>query len=373
MANDVKAKHVGVIGDGCAALSLAARAAELPEYDIVVYRPSNAPAAKDHIWGFWSSAMVKRAETLALAKWHHWKVITHQGESTLTSTDRPYNAMRRSAWEKSCREAAEAAGVRFLEGSDTTQHTGIQWLDTRPPSIPEGLMLQHFVGHEIRTGEPAFDPSTAILMDFRVDQSRGMHFMYVLPFSDTHALVESTLFSPQLEDDSFYTEAITNYLSEHIGTSDYSVEHREKGMIPLGELEPHDAGLSGLGGNGGAIRPSSGYAFPFIQQQIDRAIKGPTSDELIVRSPHEAIDLWMDAVMLSVLRNEPERAPTVFLRMGQALTGDEFARFLNGEATWQLRLKIIFAMPKWPFIKAALRLWLATGKVTFKGGRAWTS
>ena len=31
-------------------------------------------------------------------------------------------------------------------------------------------------------------------MDFRVDQSKGMHFVYLLPYSETEALVRSTIF-----------------------------------------------------------------------------------------------------------------------------------------------------------------------------------
>ena len=59
-------------------------------------------------------------------------------------------------------------------------------------------MLQHFVGWEVKAAAGAFDPTTAILMDFRCDQTQGMHFIYCLPFSDQEALIESTLFSPEL-------------------------------------------------------------------------------------------------------------------------------------------------------------------------------
>ena len=38
-------------------------------------------------------------------------------------------------------------------------------------------MLQHFLGQEIEVERPVFDDSTAILMDFRVDQTHGMHFI----------------------------------------------------------------------------------------------------------------------------------------------------------------------------------------------------
>ena len=219
------------------------------------------------------------------------------------------------------------------------------------------MMLQHFIGLEVRAPTPVFDPQTAILMDFRVDQSHGMHFVYLLPFSPTEALVESTLFSPETLADEDYLAAIRDYLARHYGVSEFETLHRERGVIPLGQLKRRDPAIEGIGGNGGAIRPSSGYAFIFIQRQIDNAIReAGATGRLAVTSPHKGIDLAMDAVLLTVLRHWPETAPELFLRMGKALTGDEFVRFLNGEADWGLRLKVVMAMPKLPFLRGALRL-----------------
>ena len=218
-------------------------------------------------------------------------------------------------------------------------------------------MLQHFLGLEVRSRRAIFDPDTAILMDFRVDQSRGMHFIYLLPFSATEALVESTLFTPSVCPESYYRGEIAAYLEAHFGLDEFETLRTERGVIPLGILPPRDPSIPGVGGNGGAIRPSSGYAFPFIQKQIDRAIAAACEGrELGFAVPHRRVDLWMDAVLLTVLRHWPERAPELFLRMGRALDGDEFARFLSGEADWPLRLKVIMAMPKAPFLRGLVRL-----------------
>ena len=194
-------------------------------------------------------------------------------------------------------------------------------------------------------------------MDFRVDQSQGMHFIYLLPFSATEALVESTLFSARTLDEDFYTGAIDSYLERYFGLTSFEILRRERGVIPLATLPRRDPEIPGLGGNGGAIRPSSGYAFIFIQKQVSEAVESAKrTGRLVVKSPHRQIDLWMDAVLLSVLRHWPEHAPDLFMRMARALSGDEFARFLSGEAGWGLRLKVVMAMPKWPFIRATLRL-----------------
>ena len=138
--------------------------------------------------------------------------------------------------------------------------------------MKDGVMLQHFSGYEITAGRDVFDSTTAILMDFRCDQSQGMHFIYCLPFSARNALVESTLFSPELAPKPFYDSAIRRYLKEIIGIDDYRITRHEKDVIPMATLPQRDPHLTGIGANGGAIRPSRGYAFSFIQKHIEQLI-----------------------------------------------------------------------------------------------------
>ena len=71
--------------------------------------------------------------------------------------------------------------------------------DSRPPQIPSNILLQHFEGFIVNSKKDVFDDKTVILMDFRCDQSKGMHFIYLLPFSKKKALVESTMFSKNIE------------------------------------------------------------------------------------------------------------------------------------------------------------------------------
>jgi len=362
MSPDSAKRSIRILGDGCAALSLAARAGELPGHEITLVRPDGAPAGAEHIWGFWGGPGLETAMGLARRSWSRWAIASADDRVVMTSSQRPYFALRRSDWISHCQARAKAAGVAMMasfgpNGGMSSAGTDIQHFDSRPPPVPRGMMLQHFIGLEVRASRPVFDPDTAILMDFRVDQSRGMHFIYLLPFSPTQALVESTLFSPDTLDDDFYLTAIHTYLERHYSLASFETIRRERGVIPLGRLQQRDPAIPGIGGNGGAIRPSSGYAFIFIQRQIDRAIAAArATGRLAVAPPHQAIDLAMDAVLLTVLRHWPEKAPELFLRMGQALSGDEFARFLNGEADWTLRLKVVMAMPKLPFLRGAFRL-----------------
>ena len=349
---------IAVLGNGCAAMSLAAQADRLSDYALRVIAPAGEGSSQDHIWGFWQMPWLQDVLPLVRKTWPRWTIRNAETEVVMQAAEFPYHAVTRQTWMTHCKTRATQHGVSFVQDlaipDDVKQH---HVFDSRPPQRQPDMMLQHFIGWEVRAAAGSFEDSTAILMDFRCDQTRGMHFIYCLPFSDCEALVESTLFSPALVPDTFYETAILNWLSDCANVRDFEVIRCEKGAIPLGLMARHDPALTGIGGNGGAIRPSSGYAFSFIQKQIATGIaRASAGNALDFVTPHRAIDLWMDRVFLSVLRHQPHHAPQIFTALAARLSGDEFALFLSGEATMALRAKVVSAMPPWPFLRALLRL-----------------
>jgi lycopene beta-cyclase len=346
------ASEVHVLGDGCAAMMLAAQANEMESHALSIVRPDGAPEPKDHMLGFWATPGLESAANTARFSWSKWSVVSEDANAELVSEDHPYHVMHKTAFLDRCRTLAVAHGVRFIDEETHAASQPQSVFDTRPPRAPENAMLQHFVGLEVEVDQPVFNPSTAVLMDFRVDQSQGMHFMYVLPFSATTALVESTMFSPQTMPRDFYVEAIEAYLFTHHNAAIKTVLREEQGVIPMGTLALHDPALPGLGANGGAIRPASGYTFAFIHHQIQNALERVKNGrELKFERPHKRVDVWMDGVLLTVLRHWPHYAPNLFTRMAQSLSGEEFIRFMTGNASWRLRFKVMRAMPKVPFIR----------------------
>ena len=341
-----------ILGDGIAAMMLASRAGEMPEHEMTIVHPEGAPMLKDHMLGFWNMDGLEMAVESSRASWSKWAIVTDTNKSVMHSDKHAYHIMHKANYIQNCRDKATQEGVEFIEQKSMTTTESSQTFDSRPPRASKNAMLQHFLGQEVEVDKPVFDSSTAILMDFRVDQSEGMHFIYLLPYSPTQALVESTLFSTTVLDREYYVNTINDYLADHYGASVHNIIHEEQGVIPMGTLSPHDENIPGLGANAGAIRPASGYTFVFIHQQIQRAIEASKQGKpLRFKRPHKAIDVWMDAVLLTVLRNWPQQGPKLFGRMASSLSGDEFVRFMSGQANWRLRLKVIMAMPKLPFIK----------------------
>ena len=89
-----------------------------------------------------------------------------------------------------------------------------------------------------------FDESTVLLMDFRTRSiKRDAFHLRVLPYSKREACKfesESILFSENVCSENFYKQAIDDYLKTCFKLEDYEITHEEKGVIPLGNLLPHD-------------------------------------------------------------------------------------------------------------------------------------
>ena len=67
------------------------------------------------------------------------------------------------------------------------------------------------------------------------------------------------------------------------------------------------------------------------------------------------IEDFMDKIFLDVLSKSPQRAPEIFSKVLESLTGDEFAEFMSGYCSASTKAKIIAALPKALFSIAAIR------------------
>ena len=168
-----------LLGAGCANLSLAARANELIDYEFTIIDPG-IYTAQNHIWGFWRMPWLANTKPISRKSWYKWKIISENKSITHSTKVFPYTAINRNDWTDDCKKKAINNNIKIKD--EFTKKYKSQIIDSRPPKVPINNMLQHFVGHEIQTEKDVFDDTTAVLMDFRCDQSLGMHFIYFLPF-----------------------------------------------------------------------------------------------------------------------------------------------------------------------------------------------
>ncbi len=170
-------------------------------------------------------------------------------------------------WVEVATSGGEFAGLRAFDSSGRGPGVASPGAGRRPASL-----LQHFFGRTIRVDRPTFDPSTPSLMDFRTSQADGPHFVYLLPLSETEALVENTYLFPFTPPAGRHRHEIAEYLRMRYGVHPGSCEvlEEESGAIPMTTVSVPDAmgsRVTPIGLAGGAARPSSSYTFLRIQRQ----------------------------------------------------------------------------------------------------------
>jgi lycopene beta-cyclase len=356
---------IAIIGGGSAGITLAAK---LSNCSAAVVEPLT-PAERDCSWALWADRhQQKQFASATKGSWRQWRLINHDTEVLHSSDLYRYTSLSSAQYMTQCennldvgitlvRAAAEDIVATGKGGSFTAagQHyKAAQLYDSRPPKMAEPSLKQHFLGWEIRTKYAIDEPEIATLMDFRVDQSRGLHFIYVLPFSDRRLLIESTMISSHLEDKAWYRQAIKQWLQDQNIEIEETLRE-EAGIIPMQTVIPVDPDIASIGAASGAIRLSSGYAFTGIQAQIDQLAQRISVGQYLVPTPISPTLIGMDKIYNRVLMAQPELGVTMMMKTAQALDADGFARFMLGCASVVDWARVILAMPKMAFIKQVLR------------------
>ena len=221
----------------------------------------------------------------------------------------------------------------------------------------EHYLLQHFKGWIIEASAPVFDPSEATMMDFRVDQQGGTTFVYVMPFTETKALIEYTLFTEALLQTQQYNEALRIYISKYLKIENYSLLEEEFGVIPMTNhrFRGNDNNIINIGTAGGQTKPSSGYTFMFIQKHskaiVDQLIKSGKPEVSVFSKRFH----FYDSVLLEVLAGKKLSARDIFTPIIKKNKPQHLLRFMDNESSLSEDIKIISSLPTWPFLKAALK------------------
>ena len=331
---------------------------------------------QDKTWCYWQQESTHFDDAIT-HRWRQW-TVSHGGQTQLCSSAKnPYvrvdsgqfyriaqqilsasRSVTLSLGERAESVEADSEGV-FVSGTAGDLRAGLA-IDTRPTPIPEGVLLQHFMGWEIQTDHDVFDPSTVTLMDF-APASKDIHFYYVLPFDRRRALVETTHFSMTRLDEATYTCELKNYLKERYGLDHWQITRTEQGVIPMPRRAPslkHRAHqrIIPMGLHADTTKPSTGYCYPHAQDQARRQAQALSSDVGgVPASARSDLGRWFDAVFIGFLEQYPERAGATFLRLFQQVPSDVLIRFLTDKAHIGDYLQVMLALPKTTFIKQAFR------------------
>jgi lycopene beta-cyclase len=221
-------------------------------------------------------------------------------------------------------------------------------------------LRQHFLGWTIETAVPCFEPDEATLFDFRIEQNGDCRFIYVLPFSNTGALVEYTLFSKNLLKRAEYEKVLKSYMLVAVGDVEFEITETEFGVIPMSDepqtIRPSEKTIR-IGASGGFIKPSTGYSFDRTQSRLSALVDSLESGEIDAAVDKVSSSGWkrfLDSVLLDVLENDRHSAADVFTQLFRNNPPDRILRFLNEETSFIEDLRIMSSVPLIPFTGSAL-------------------
>lgn len=373
-----------ITGAGLAGLSLLMRMMQHPFFDTAQILVIDAAQknTNDRTWCFWEKEN-DIFEPIVIKKWDHVSFIAPSYTNELNLSPYTYKMIRGiDLYSYVLEKAATKNNISFctervlavhsdndgakvvLENQTLTASKIFNSILFEPANVlaqkaSDYFLWQHFKGFEIKTATPVFNDAVATLMDFTVDQVDGTTFMYVMPTSPTTALVEYTLFTPNILEEEKYDKAITEYIQKTYGSIDYEVTHHEFGQIPMTNYSfVEGAGnLINIGVAGGQVKGSSGYAFHFIQEKTKTIVTDLVAGKNPLRArtfTQKKFQLY-DSVLLRVLQDQKLDGATIFTAIFSKNPPDCVFRFLNNESSLLDDLHIMSSVPTRIFLPTAIQ------------------
>lgn len=375
-----KKSELVIMGGGCAGLSLARQLAILEKHGHAIPETTILEPREEYLhdrtWCFWQPAHVP-VDTRIAHEWERWSFserggsrILHEGGSwryRCLPSDRFYREA--TSWIQGSSQIRLKTAVPVFsaakgDGEDHRIETpegplkAGMVVDTRPPSTRgKPLLLQQFIGVEVKTAVPMQDPGCVGLMENMQQDEHGFLFHYVLPYSESKCLLEVTRFTA----DKVPWERMEEDLGRARQACDLSnagESRRERGIIPMGlPAQNLSTGPTWAvaGTRGGAIRPATGYGFQRIAAWAESCARSLVEDGCVLSQPSFPRSIrWMDDLFLRLLRRKPELAPQLFMRFAGRLSPGQSVRFLSNKPNLYDKWRVVRSLPAQPFLE---QLW----------------
>jgi lycopene beta-cyclase len=379
----MKPYDVIIAGGGAAGLSLAYHLVRSPLRDCrVLIVEKEAKDQNDRTWCFWTDRPTL-FDDIVYRSWSQLQVLGEHEALTLDLHGYRYKMIRGIDFYRFARQTLSVyPHVDFLQGKverfedgdeqgsvlvDGQSYTGnwvfdslFNWPEFKPDQAGYHYLKQQFKGWEIETPGKAFNPQAATFLDFRTPQQPGMHFFYVLPFSERHALVESVLCTPVPVSWEACEQALSVYLHTILDIKEYSIRREEQGMSPLTDQPfPRQIGrrIMSIGTLGGRIKPSTGYAFIRMQEDSSAIVRSLlTVGHPFSVPPGPRRYRFFDSVMLEIMAHHGERIQPIFTALFEHNPAERIFRFLDERASPWENLLMAPSLPPRLLLQAVLRL-----------------
>ncbi len=372
---------LAILGAGCAGTLLAAELRRRRFAGHIELVDARSDFTREQRWCYWQDHTAPISpDAPSSGQWSQWKLADARNQTVRSSARYAYTHVHAPAffrwhhprladdlhvslrlgcrvnactWGRDGRHRIETdQGVIEADEVIDARHEGAAAYRRTIANAPL-LVWQSFLGRVVECSVPCFDPEAVTLMDLRVPSSHGLAFAYVLPFTPKRALVEVAVLSARPTGPATLAAALNLYLDERIGKP-LEVLGTETGVLPMtptafSEVPP--SGLVSIGAGGGAVRPSSGYAFGRILRSsatLAAALcrgQRPQSSKLATKYR------VLDTLFLRLLRDDPPAARSAFMAMFTRVPPDRLIRFLTEVSSpwddWLLGM----ALPKAPLLK----------------------
>ena len=348
-----------IIGGGCAGLSLAYELEinnKLVSKTLAIIEP-RPKYKRDKTWSFWK-VINHNFDDCVIKSWNNFSINSPAGSHKLKTVSFPYQSIDSGHYYRKINTLiSKNKNIQFFKNiSDVDTSNSFIFNSVPESTLDKSKIWQHFQGIEIEVKKNIFDDGIINLMDFNCDQRNSVHFFYTLPFSKNKALIETTWLS-RFDNDSLkdYDSQIEKYIKETLGIQKYKINFKEKGAIPLFyPILAKEVNKINIGSAGCMTRLSTGYTFlniqehsKYIRENIDNIVSAKT---YTIGKKYE----FLDNIFLRVLKKNPQRMPSIFLKMFKSKP-NTVIKFLSNKSNILEDILIILKMPKWTFVKAIFK------------------
>lgn len=367
-----------IAGAGCSGLSLATALAKAKINKSILLIDKNIHTNQDKNWCFWENASAP-FPPFKVTKWQNlsfyagnykkkekilpFRYVGIRSEDFYKySYDLLKNTSNIDIREENIEKIYELKDGACLETKTQKFHCRYLFNSTgnySKPAINNATLKQHFQGWLIKTEGHSFESDTVTFMDFRTEQHNDIRFFYVLPFTNREALIEYTVFSENLLQDKEYDDQIGKYIRETLKIDAFSIQEKEKGVIPMSFINPADnhSYIVPIGIAGGALKPSTGFAFSLIQKQVNQIVKAIQSESFhFNREIRQTRFSYYDKILLYLLQHKEIKKDDIFISLFKGNHFHSILTFLSEKTSILNEMKIFSTLPIRVFLNALIEI-----------------
>jgi lycopene beta-cyclase len=353
-----------IAGAGCAGYSLLYHLLKDPELSKkkILLIDANFEKGNDRTWCFWEEG-VGPFESIVCNKWTSIEVLKGDMCKQMPTAPFEYKMIQGIDFYQfvtALVQSIQPVGLDLVkiewEGGAAFGAQVFSSIVTNHTERVVPALWQHFKGIVVEFEQPVFEENIARLMDFNVPQMDATAFMYQLPLSEKKALIEYTLFSPNIIEEASYDQVIHAYMEQHYKGIKYNIVHTEMGAIPMTtkKFAQKNGPIISIGTRGDAVKASTGYAFQFIQQQTMQLVGQLKNKQPLDASVHSTRHQFYDAVLLYILEHKKMAGDEIFARIFKHNNAPTIFKFLSNSSNWVEDFNIMRSLPTPIFLPAAL-------------------